>query len=61
EETAICKAFDDLGKPERDNLTPENYLQIHRLTSVPLRTLWHVIQHGNVLQDRSEAPQRKLG
>lgn len=61
EETAICKAFDDLGKPEHDNLTPEDYLQIHRLTSVPLRTLWHVIQHANALRDRSEAPHRKLG
>lgn len=61
EERAICKAFDDLGKPEHDNLTPEDYLQIHRLTSVPLRTLWHVIQHVNALQDGSEAPQRKRG
>jgi hypothetical protein len=44
EERAIWQANQDIEKPEGADLTPEDYLALHRITEIPLRTLWLVLQ-----------------
>ncbi|MGH3993381.1 MAG: STY4526/YPO1902 family pathogenicity island replication protein, partial [Pseudonocardiaceae bacterium] len=44
EERAIWQAYQDLDKHGEEDLTAEEFLALHRITGIPLRTLWLVFQ-----------------
>lgn len=53
EERAIWQAYQDLDKHGEEDLTADDYLALHRITGIPLRTLWLVFQ-----RTRGAAPRK---
>ena len=48
EETTVWEACQALRKPKDEDLTPEDYLDLCKITGLSLRTIWLVVQRASV-------------